>query len=146
MLRGFAVRQLMDYKMLQGEELYSLFSRSTSISLQPAEVAAWLEGFLTGRGTVLLIDEQLWKVVDDWVADLDEEVFIQVLPLLRRTFATFSPTERRKMGEKARGGSGAVSIISASEDIDHNRAVRGIPVVAQLLGINTALLTLESNA
>jgi hypothetical protein len=146
MLRGFAVRQLMDYKVLEGDALYGLFARSTSMALPPAEVAAWLEGFLTGRGTVLLIDAQLWRVVDDWVDSLSEEVFTQVLPLLRRTFATFSPAERRKMGEKARGGSGAITPARPTDDIDSARAMQGIPVVLKLLGIPPQTITTQTDA
>lgn len=135
-IRGFATRQLMDYKLLMGEELYKNFHSSTSSGAAPAEAAAWLEGFLKGSGIVLLLDESLWQVVDDWVGTLEEEAFTQVLPLLRRTFATFTPTERRKMGEKARmGGRSGTALPVREEDFDHERAAGSLPVIWQLLGI-----------
>jgi Family of unknown function (DUF5682) len=61
-------------------------------------------------------------------------VFVQVLPLLRRTFANFTQPERRKLGEKAKsGGSGSTSAV-ASTDLDTERARKGIPIVLQLMG------------
>lgn len=136
MLRGFALRQLMDYGTLGSESLYGSFSRSCSSALPSSDVAAWLEGFLSGSGTVLLIDERLWKLVDDWVDSLAEDLFVTVLPLLRRTFSTFSPAEKRKLGEKAKGGSVAISVINTETSIDPDRAKRALRPVLELLGIS----------
>ena len=41
-------------------------------------------------------------MVDGWLAGVGDEVFTDVLPLLRRTFATFGPAERRQIGERVR--------------------------------------------
>lgn len=140
MIRGFAGRQLMNYGVLQNEALYGMFSRSTSPALPPADVATWLEGFLGSSGTVLLLDAKLWKLVDDWVESLNEETFIQTLPLLRRTFSAFSPAERRKMGEKAKSGeAGLVSVASSANTIHLERAERAIPILEKILGLTTHL-------
>ncbi len=138
MIRGFAGRQLMNYGVLQQEALYGMFSRSTSPALPPADVATWLEGFLGGSGTVLLLDNKLWKLVDEWVESLNEETFIQTLPLLRRTFSAFAPAERRKMGEKAKSGeAGSVSVGVSVADIDTQRAERAIPILERILGLTS---------
>jgi hypothetical protein len=142
MLQGFALRQLMDYQILDSAELYGAFSRACSTARPSTEVAAWLEGFLSGRGTVLLIDDMLWKLVDDWVATLDGEVFTAVLPLLRRTFATFSAAERRKLGEKAKGGTASITVARAESGIDAARARKSLAPVLQLLGITAPNLQL----
>ncbi len=139
MMRGFAARQLMDAKELTGEPLQQLFYSSLSQSLPVADTAAWLEGFLKGSGIVLLIDDTLWNMVNNWVMHLDEAVFMQALPLLRRTFSNFTAPERRKLGEKVKHGSAAGSIKKvqeANEFFDHERAAKGIPVVMQLLGLH----------
>lgn len=135
MMRGFAARQLMDAKEITGEPLYQLFYSSLSKALPVSEVAAWLEGFLKGSGTILLIDDDLWQMVNNWVLQLEEDLFTQVLPLLRRTFSTFTQAERRKMGEKVKHGSSKKIVLHQAENnFDAERAKRGIPVVMQLLG------------
>jgi len=94
--------------------------------------ANWLEGFLRGSGTLLLIDEDLWTVVNSWVDQLEESVFTQLLPLLRRTFACFTSPERRKLGEKLK--SGGVKQASIHRPFDETKMEKALPVVMQLLG------------
>ncbi len=134
MLKGFAVRQLMDYKILQDDALYNVFYSSLSKAVAPSEAAAWLEGFLKGSGTILLLDESLWQIVNDWVRQLDDDTFVQLLPLLRRTFSTFSPAERRKIGEKVKRGGGSVLVIKTTNTLHNERAQQGIAVVMKLMG------------
>src|SRR5439155_420784 len=68
----------------------------------PAQAAAWVEGFLKGSGLVLLHDQALLGVVDNWLTGLPADTFTTLVPLLRRTFSTFTPPERRQIGEWAR--------------------------------------------
>ncbi len=133
LLSGYTTRLLSDYKLLEGEELVKLFSYSMSFAGQPAVAAAWLEGFLKGSGTILLIDEDLWSLVHNWVSELDEENFVQLLPLLRRTFAHYSTAERRKLGEKVRQGGGPVHR-PVLAGIDEERAKQGIEIILNLFG------------
>ncbi len=135
-IAGYATRLLADFKLLAGEELVLRFNFAMSAASEPAIAAAWLEGFLKGSGTLLLLDNQLWTVVHGWVATLDGEGFTQVLPLLRRTFSHYTHTERRKLGEKVRSGDegGTTSAVVGDTGLDIERALRGIPVVMQLLG------------
>jgi hypothetical protein len=104
-----------------------------STAAAPATAAAWLEGFLKGSGTLLLIDNDLWQVVNDWVEQLNVETFTQVLPLLRRTFSNFSKPERRKLGEKVKQG-GIKVTTKAEVDLDDERGRKGIDVVMALFG------------
>jgi hypothetical protein len=111
-----------------------------SAATPPDKTAAWLEGFLKGSGTILLIDNELWGLVNNWIGELNEETFTTVLPLLRRTFANFSAPERKKLGEKAKAGdSGTVTRHVAENNIQEDRAKQGIPVIMQLLGIKGKL-------
>ena len=135
MMRGFAARQLMDAKAITGEPLYQLFYSSLSKALPVAETAAWLEGFLKGSGTILLIDDALWQVVNNWVLHLEEDVFIQVLPLLRRTFSSFTQAERRKIGERVKnGGENKIATPVSAAAFDTERAKQGVGVVMRLMG------------
>jgi hypothetical protein len=133
-IAGYATRLLADYKLIIGDDLIKAFYYAMSSATAPGIAAAWLEGFLKGSGTILLIDNDLWNVVNNWVEQLDEEVFTQVLPLLRRTFSNFSKPERRKLGEKVKSGTGGVIIKQTETGIDSERAKMGIDVVMMLMG------------
>jgi hypothetical protein len=69
---------------------------------------------------------------------LDKDSFVEVLPLLRRTFANYTNTERRKLGEKVRAGDEGVSVSAGVEEqsFDFERARLGIPVVLRLFGLS----------
>ncbi|NNV55060.1 DUF5682 family protein [Limnovirga soli] len=136
-IAGYATRLLTDHKLLKGEELVHVFYYAMSAATPPATAAAWLEGFLKGSGTILLIDNDLWSVVDNWVKELDDNVFNEILPLLRRTFSGFTNAERRKLGEKVKKSDSVNTGIIAQQlesNFDFERAKQGIPVVMQLLG------------
>lgn len=134
-IAGYANRLLADYKLLIGDDLVKAFYYAMSSASAPAIAAAWLEGFLKGSGTLLLLDIDIWSIINNWVKQLDEETFKLVLPLLRRTFSNFSTSERRKLGEKVKTGGTAI-IIKTETGFDEERAKNGIPVVMQLLGFN----------
>jgi hypothetical protein len=134
-IAGYSTRLLADRKLLDGEQLHQAFYYAMSQATAPSVAAAWLEGFLKGSGTLLLIDENLWLVVNDWVKQLSEDIFTQVLPLLRRTFANFTSPERRKLGEKAKQGSDiTTAVVRIEEGFDVERAKKGLAVVWELLG------------
>jgi hypothetical protein len=105
-----------------------------STANDPAQAAAWIDGFLRGSGLLLLHDEALWQVLDEWVVSLPSETFTQLLPLLRRTFATFPAPERRQMGERVAQGA-SVRVAVASGDFDAARAEAVLSLVKQLLGL-----------
>jgi hypothetical protein len=77
----------------------------------------------------------LLDLVDGWLAGVPDEAFTDVLPLLRRTFATFSAAERRQIGARVRrlDDDGARP---PDDDLDHDRAELVLATVARLLGIS----------
>ena len=128
---GRATRLLLDAHHLSGEEAGARLGFALSHPTAPAAAAAWIEGFLAGSGAVLVHDAVLLPVLDRWLTGLPEERFIEVLPLVRRTMATFAAPERRMIGERIRGGPAA----AASQDgFDEARAARVLPVLQLLLG------------
>lgn len=141
MIAGYATRLLFDAKIITGEALARMFSVSMSVANPPSLAAAWLEGFLKGSGALLLLDEELWGMVHHWVSQLENDIFIQVLPLLRRTFSNFTAPERKKLGDKVKnGGSGASIKTVTTGGIDDQRGAAGIPVVMQMLGLHDSKL------
>ena len=101
-------------------------------------MAYWFEGFLRSSGSILLLDDNLWNLVNNWVCSQEKETFMELLPILKRTFSEFSPAERRKLGEKAKAGGAGIQTATASAT-SHNEeeAVRVIPLIHRLLGIET---------
>ena len=102
----------------------------------PAQSAAWVDGFLRNSGVLLLHDETLWRVLDDWVTALSPDHFTAALPLLRRTFGTFQIAERRQLGTRVASGTSRVpSPAAPPAGFDEARANRALPLLAQLLGL-----------
>lgn len=136
LIAGRACRILLDAAYMGQEDAARHVGLALSTATEPAQAAAWVEGFLMGSGLVLLHDKVLLATVDSWVAGLRSEAFIQLLPLLRRTFSTFSAPERRQIGEWVRRGPVALPGATAEESIfDPQLADAALPLLAQLLGL-----------
>jgi len=141
LVAGRCCRLLVDAGAFAADEAARRLSLALSTANEPAQAAAWIEGFLKGSGLLLLHDETLWRTLDEWVTALPGDGFTALLALLRRTFSTFTSPERRQIGERARRGMAGVSraAIGAqprAEDFDQARAEAVLPLVARLLGLN----------
>lgn len=97
---GRATRLLLDAGLVDRDQVAARLSRRLSIATPAPEAAAWLDGLLSGDAVLLIHDRRLLQIVDEWVAGVQDEVFDDVLPLLRRTFSLFRPAERREIGEQ----------------------------------------------
>jgi hypothetical protein len=136
LLSGRCCRLLFERGVWPLPEIERRLSLACSPGGGPAYTAAWLEGFLSGSGLLLLHHEALWQILDGWLVGLPAETFSQLLPLLRRTFATFPRPERRQMGEKVTRGAGSGRTRAAVQGIDSERARVVLPLAAQLLGLS----------
>ncbi|GAA1016750.1 MULTISPECIES: DUF5682 family protein [Streptomyces] len=144
LLRGRAVRLLLDDGEIGQEQAARLMGLALSPGTPPADAAAWIEGFVGGGGGMLLVhDERLLGLVDAWLTGVPGEAFTGVLPLLRRTFSAYEPGVRRTLGElvrrgPGRGGTGAAAagVPGFAEDLDRERADAVMPVVRLLLGLD----------
>jgi hypothetical protein len=144
-VRGRAVRLLLDGGELAPDEAARLMGLVLSPGTPPADAAAWIEGFVgggSGGGMLLLHDDRLLALVDAWLTGVPADAFTDVLPLLRRTFSAFEPGVRRSLGELVRRGPEARgSVTTAGSGIpgfatglDTERADAVLPVVRLLLG------------
>lgn len=139
LIAGRATRLLLDTNALSVEEAARLMRLAISTATEPPLAAAWVEGFLRDSGLILLHDDELFTVIDRWVASLSEQSFIVLLPLLRRTFATFTGPEQRHIGERIRkpittnDESSEQIIVSKTFNSEHANAM--LPMVAKLLGL-----------
>jgi len=131
------VRLLTDVGVLSRPEAARRFAAHLSIGVPAAGQAAWAEGFLSGGGLLLVHDRDLLGVLDDWVASLGSQEFMDVLPLLRRTFGGFTPPERASIGAAVRHlTSGAPGPAQPDEPVDAERAAGALRTVAAILGGN----------
>jgi hypothetical protein len=140
LLRGWCCRLLLEAGSLDEQELQRLAGLSLSPAAPATEAAAWVEGVLRGSGLVLLHQTGLWMALDGWLTGLDPETFTSLLPLVRRAFSDFEPAEKRAMGERVRklgsgGEAGPAHGYDGTGDLDHRRAARTLPVLAQILGV-----------
>jgi hypothetical protein len=136
LVAGCGVRLLLDAGAISAEDAAKRFAFALSTGSAPAQAAAWVEGLLKGKGVILLHDDVLWGVLDEWVDGLAADVFPVVLPLLRRTFSTFSSSERRQMGQRVASPRARPMQGSKTDaDLDAQRAEAVLSRVAQLLGI-----------
>lgn len=146
-LRGRAVRLLLDEGALARDEAARLMGLVLSPGTAPADAAAWIEGFVgggSGGGMLLVHDERLLGLVDAWLTGVPGDAFTDVLPLLRRTFSAYEPGVRRTLGELVRRGpgrrpsatAGGAGIPGFADELDSDRADAVLPVVRLLLGLD----------
>ncbi|MER6223671.1 DUF5682 family protein [Streptomyces sp900105755] len=147
-LRGRAVRILLDEGELEPQQAARLMGLVLSPGTPPADAAAWIEGFVGGSGgggMLLVHDERLLGLVDAWLTGVPAEAFTDVLPLLRRTFSVYEPGVRRTIGElvrrgpgeRLRGGTGqAGGTPGFGAEPDTGRADAVLPVLRLLLGLD----------
>ncbi|MQS12615.1 hypothetical protein F7Q99_10025 [Streptomyces kaniharaensis] len=137
LLRGRAVRLLLDDGRLDSDEAGRRLSLVLSTANAPADAAGWIEGFLTGGGALLLHDPRLLALLDEWLTGVPGEAFTDVLPLLRRTFAGLETGVRRTVGARVAAGPLDAEHLGepAAGELDRGRADAAVPVMAMLLGV-----------
>ena len=135
LIGGRATRLLLDAGVLTGDDAARRMGLAFSTASEPPSAAAWVDGFLRGSGLLLLHDESLWAVIDHWVSQMPAETFESLLPLLRRTFATFNAPERRQMGERVRSDKPALHHSTAETGFDEDTAILALARVELLLGV-----------
>jgi hypothetical protein len=132
LLAGKAERLRFDFGVVNSDHLARRLQLEASQGSTAIHMAAFVEGLLEGPGTILIHQDDLWQAVKDWVDSLTPDVFDDVLPLIRRTFALFTKPERRQLGERLSGGP---RHRSTSLDFDEERGKSVLPVIRMILGV-----------
>lgn len=138
LVAGRSVRLLLDAGAFSSAQAAQRLGLALSRAADAVQAAAWIEGLVRDSGQILVHDEMLWGILDGWVCGLAPEAFTATLPLLRRTFGTFTMPERRQMGERARQGAVSTSATRTPDqpgDLDTARAESVLPLLKQLLGL-----------
>lgn len=133
-VHGRATRLLHDAGWWGAAQVEQRLSRALSAGTPSVVGAAFLEGFLAGSGVVLVHDRALLDVIDRWLTSLSAPAFVDVVALLRRTFAAFDPAERRQlMALVTSEPTGTTELVDV--DVDGARAAAGLLTVRRMLGL-----------
>ncbi|MEU3777277.1 DUF5682 family protein [Streptomyces sp. NPDC032472] len=139
-IRGRAARLLLDEGRLPAGETARLMGLALSPAAPPADAAGWIDGFAgggAGGGTLLVHDDRLLGLIDAWLVSVPEQSFIDVLPLLRRTFGAYETGARQALGELVRRGPGGAARPATPEGfaptLDPARADAVMPLLDLLL-------------
>ena len=146
LLAGNAARLLFDKQHLDADRCAELLAQNLSAANPSERAAYWLEGYLYQSGTVLLLHDPLWRILDDWLRALSAEHFTELLPLLRRTFSSFEPGERRQLGDKAREHAGdtpaTTSPVAAAKPEHHaGHGLAALQTVAAWLNLDVGAVS-----
>ncbi|MEV4561550.1 DUF5682 family protein [Kitasatospora sp. NPDC049285] len=138
LLRGRAVRLLLDDGRLPADEAGLRLGLVLSPASEPADAAGWAEGFLSGGGALLLHDPTLLGLLDAWLCRVPADTFTDLLPILRRTFSSLETGVRHTIGSRvASGPLGApVATVADAVALDVTRADAVLPTLALLLGLS----------
>ena len=131
LLQGRIVRLLRDAEVLP--DVAVRMERALSAGAESAAKAAWVEGFFADGALLLIHDAALRALLDRWVGSLGADEFTDLLPLVRRTFGTFTSAERRTIAERLTAGERDAGQ-QGEEDLDAERAARAVATVNVLLG------------
>ncbi len=133
--RGLCARLLLDAGALGREETQRQLALNLSQGAEPLLAAHWLDGFLNRNAAVLLHGDVVWPLLDEWLTQLSDAHFVQVLPLARRSFAEFEAAERRDLAQKARQPAhhSTSHAPAAAPEWDETRALRALPLLRELL-------------
>jgi hypothetical protein len=131
LIAGATARLLHDSALASSTTTAQRMSLALSRGTDAHAAAYWIEGFLSGGAQAILLDDGLFGLLDEWACTLKTDFFQENLPLLRRAFSTFSPSERRQLGERVKQGAQGKAQ-SVSSDFNTARAVLVLPVLATL--------------
>jgi len=141
-IAGRATRLLFDCNYIDAEKTFINMNHALSRASETAYSGQWLLGFLSGSGLVLIHDHKLFLLVDQWLSQLQEDRFIETLPLLRRTFGGFTSSERISIGEQAKNAINSSGGLKEEEEeqlnLNEDRLAPLMNSLRMTLGLNLA--------
>lgn len=135
LIHGTCCKILYDVQYIGSEEIAAELSKALSRGSDPAHSAQWVEGFLKDAATILILDDGIWRIINAWVEDLDADTFMELVPLLRRTFAAYNSVEKGRLAQKVKQGASAQGNVIQHYAINKERAERVLPILEKILGL-----------
>ena len=131
LLNGRIVRLLLDAEQLGDAPVR--MQRALSAGVRAADKAAWVDGFFADGALLLIHDAELRGLLDEWICQLDDAQFVDMLPLLRRTFGTFAAAERQAIAGRIAAGTQNLDQ-QLAEEVDLELAAPALATVDLILG------------
>ncbi|WP_109485806.1 DUF5682 family protein [Occallatibacter savannae] len=132
---GLALRRLHDLQAWELPQVSSAFSLRTR-GETPQRAGAFIENFLAGGSEVLLQDQAILQLLDEWLCELSDDDFTESLPLLRRSFSAYDAVARRRLLERIGKGAHESTMVSNSGSTSGDAFERALPLLLQILGIS----------
>ena len=133
LISGLACRLLFDKKDLPAADTGDAMRYHLAPAQPTAEAAQWLDGFLNGSGLLLLHYPDLWDILNDWVRNLNDDFFREILPVLRRTFSRFTEPERGKMLDLSKNRRGISTVPSDNTTSWDSERTAGLEALLDLI-------------
>ena len=137
LLRGFAVRLRYDRGIASPEETALALSQALSPAVNTHDAGAWFEGFMNEAGDVLIADQKLFDLVDAWICEQSGDDFVEMLPLLRRSFATFDPSASRRLLDRVTNPADAGAAILVDDPRAAAAFAAAVPLLKTILGVES---------
>jgi Family of unknown function (DUF5682) len=137
MLRGFSLRRLYDAKIKSENEVATRLSCALSSSVPTLNAGQWLEGFLNQSAQLLIHDSNLFYLIDDWLIGINENAFIELLPVMRRAVSAFDIMERRSLLEKVKSDVRSEIVAHAPSQMSTmpHAFEKALPLLKTILGL-----------
>jgi hypothetical protein len=120
-LAGRFIRIRFEHSRITLSELELIFCQMLSPGM-PLDIAArWIYGFIDSADDLLFYQPKLFALLIEWVANLSEEAFREVLPLFRRMFAYFDLHNRAKLFQLVEHQFNPTTVQEASAVLDGPR-------------------------
>jgi hypothetical protein len=134
LLGGRLTRTLLDAGEIDNAEARGGLGRALSHGPSVVERAAFAEGFLSGSALLLIHDTAILLLVDTWLADLGEDDFLEVLPVMRRAFGAFNKPERRAVADRVAVLDQQAVVLQTDDDLPLDGLTAALETVRLLLG------------
>jgi len=138
LVRGLATRLLHNKQVVELEQTANTLSRSLAPAIPVLDAGAWLEGFIDESGEVFLHDDELFIVVDQWLQAAPEESFIEILPMMRRSFSDFDAVLRRRLMQRLT----KTAKVARSSPVEQSESSIGASAFEQVLPLLAQLVEL----
>jgi hypothetical protein len=137
LVAGRCGKLLYQARSITSEEASLGFSKALSAGATTEYSTGWIEGFLSSSANTLLLDDEIWGILDTWLGELSSEHFQEVVPILRRTFSAYANPEKVQLAQKAKGGKLADGGLNNQPlDLDGEKVELLLNGFYQFIGIN----------
>lgn len=137
LIKGYTDRLCLDNNLRDINKIYTKMSYELSVNKDILESASWLEGFLKGSVLVLINNDSLLSLIDNWVTNISDEKFLEIVPILRKNFSDFNMSEKKQVLDFILN-TDTINEINTSinkENFSKSQAEKVLPVLKLLMGI-----------